>query len=69
MLDVVESQIDTQVVPAYLDKGGSGDPFDNDAFEDDQFLGSITSIDDCHTDEYNLYEPLPGAFCEDLYYA
>ena len=52
----------------YLDKGGSGDPFNNDAFEDDQFLASITSIDGCHTDEYNLLEPLAGVKCEDLMY-
>lgn len=55
-------------VTQYLDKGGSGDPFENDAFEHGQSIGSITSIDDCHTDEYNLLEPLPGAKCEDLMY-
>ena len=72
-----DNYADGQIIPGsegpvnvtqYLDKGGSGDPFDNDAPEDDQFIGSITSIDDCHTDEYNLLEPLPGAKCEDLMY-
>lgn len=49
-----------------LDRGL--DIFSNDDYRDDQFVGSITSVDNCVCDDYNLNEPLPGVWCKDLMY-
>ncbi|KAG6988919.1 hypothetical protein G7Y79_00068g096180 [Physcia stellaris] len=54
-------------VTQYLNHGLSDNPFDNNDLGDDQFLASILSVDECHSD-YNLGEPLTGLKCEDIMY-